>query len=286
MPESPEVQALAEELDARLAGRAIRDVDVIEFRVTKTRARPLTTLTGERVLGATRHGKLVSLSFDGSEHLVISLGRHGWARWADGAAPEPSAGEADVAPPPTLAAIAFDDGPALELTDAGDWVSLGCSVVDDPAEVSAIAKLGPDPASPEFTRADFDRALVGRRKQVKAVLQEQESLAGIGNAYSDEILHSARVSPVVHASTLADDELDRLFAATIGTIRSAIDARRGIPIDRQKAAKVEAMRVHGRAGEPCPRCGDTIRDFSFASTTAQYCPTCQTHGELLPLKEG
>jgi formamidopyrimidine-DNA glycosylase len=296
MPESPEVQALADELGARLAGRSIRDVDVVEFRVTKTRARPLTSIIGERIVGATRHGKLIDLDLDGSEHLVISLGRHGWARWADGAdgadgaeaAEDAADAQADGAepPPPALVVFDFDDGPALELTDAGSFVSLGCWVVDDPSEVQAIAKLGPDPASPDFTRADFDRAVAGRRKQVKAVLQEQESLAGIGNAYSDEILHTAKISPVVHASTLTGDDLDRLFAATVGVITSAIDARRGIPIGRQKAAKIAAMRVHGRTGEPCPVCGDTIRDFSFASTTAQYCPTDQTGGELLPLKEG
>jgi formamidopyrimidine-DNA glycosylase len=154
------------------------------------------------------------------------------------------------------------------------------------ADVPAIAKLGPDPADPQFSRSDFDHAVAGRRKQVKAVLQEQESLAGIGNAYSDEILHTARISPIVHPSALTDDELDRLFAATTSVIVDAMAARRGIPIDELKAAKVAAMRVHGRAGEACPVCGDTIRDFSFASTTAQYCPTDQTGGALLPLREG
>ena len=283
MPESPEVQALVEELGSKLTGRAVEEVDVVEFRVTKTRARPLTTLVGERVTGAARHGKLVDLEVGGA-HFVVSLGRHGWARWADGedVAIHPE-GEA---PPPALVAIAFDDGRTLELTDAGDFVSIGGWVVDDPAEVPAVAKLGPDPATDAFTRVDFDRAVVGRRKQVKAVLQEQESLAGIGNAYSDEILHTAKVSPVAHAAILTDDELDRLFDATVGTIRSTVDARRGIPIDQLKAAKVASMRIHGRAGEPCPVCGDTIRDFSFASTTAQYCPTCQTDGAVLPLRQG
>jgi formamidopyrimidine-DNA glycosylase len=281
MPESPEVQALAEALDERFTGREIRDVDVIEFRTTKTRTRPPTALVGERVTGATRHGKHLDLAVGASQHLVVSLGRHGWARVreVDGAAlPEDA--------PPALVALTFDDGGVLEFTDAGGWVSIGLSVVDDPAEVPAVAKLGPDPADPDFSRADFDRAVVGRRKQVKAVLQEQESLAGIGNAYSDEILHTAKISPVVHAAALTEAERDRLFEATTGVIADAIAARRGIPIDQLKAAKVAAMRVHGRAGEPCPVCGDTIRDFSFASTIAQYCPTDQTHGELLPLREG
>ena len=293
MPESPEVEALVEELGAKLAGRAISDVDVLEFRVTKTRARPPSSLVGERVTRATRHGKLVDLAFGESQHLVVSLGRHGWARWrvddaVDDAraydAPVTGADDTDAVDAPALVTIEFDDGNPLEFTDAGGWVSLGLWVVDDPNEVPAIAKLGPDPADPEFSRADFDRAVVGRRKQVKAVLQEQESLAGIGNAYSDEILHAAKISPVAHAAALTESELGRLFDATVGTITSATAARRGIPIDQLKAAKVAAMQVHGRAGETCPVCGDTIRDFSFASTTAQYCPTCQTSGEQLPLK--
>ncbi|MFE5672119.1 DNA-formamidopyrimidine glycosylase family protein [Agromyces sp. NPDC056523] len=287
MPESPEVQILAEELDSALTGRTVTDVDVVEFRVTKTRARPLTSLVGEKVAGVNRHGKLIDLALAGDAgHLVVSLGRHGWARWAEGAAsPDPAAG-GDEPPPPALVEITFDDGRTLQLTDAGDFVSLGGWIVDDPFEVPAVAKLGPDPAADEFSQADFDAATVGRRKQVKAVLQEQESLAGIGNAYSDEILHAAKVSPVGHAAALADDERARLYQATVDEIRSAIDARRGIPIDQLKGAKVAAMRVHGLAGEPCPRCGDTIRDFTFGSATAQYCATCQTDGAVLPLREG
>lgn len=289
MPESPEVQALADDLSVRLAGREIRGVDVLEFRVTKTRARPLESLIGCRVSGVQRRGKLLDVSLDGAGQLVVSLGRHGWARYgADAASVTEAASVADedaVEAPPALVSLDFDDGTTLELTDAGDWISLGCWVVDDPYEVPAVAKLGPDPADPAFSRADFDGAVVRRRKQLKAVLQEQESIAGIGNAYSDEILHRAKLSPVVHAAALTEAELDRLFESTVGVIVEAVDARRGVAIDELKAAKVAAMRVHGRTGESCPVCGDTIRDFSFASTTAQYSPNCQTGGELLPLRE-
>ena len=127
MPESPEVQVLVEELGERLTGRALASVDVVEFRTTKTRARPPESLVGEGVTATARHGKLVDLSF-GAQHLVVSLGRHGWARWAG------SGAEADPVedPPPALVVLEFDDGSILELTDAGDWVSLGCWVVDDP----------------------------------------------------------------------------------------------------------------------------------------------------------
>lgn len=267
MPESPEVQALAEQLGERFAGHALTGVDVVEFRVVKTRAAPPESLVGARVGGAARHGKHVDLAF-GERRLIVSLGRHGWARVLE-------AGGTPLDGPPALASLTFDDGSVLEWTDAGGWVSLGLWVVDAAADVPAIAKLGPDPADPAFSRAEFDRSVVGRRKQVKAILQEQESLAGIGNAYSDEILHTARISPVVHGSALGGDEVGRLSAATTSTIRDAIAARRGIPIDALKAAKVAAMRVHGRGGQACPVCGDTVRDFTFSGTSAQYCPTCQ-----------
>ena len=277
MPESPEVQVLAEFLAEHATGRRVADADVLEFRAIKTRTRPPSTLAGREITGAARHGKHVSLALGDHNHLVISLGRHGWVRWLAAGEESPPASEA----PPALAQVGLESGETVEVTDAGTWVSVGLSVVDDPFAVPAIAKLGPDPADPAFSAADFEAALGGRRKQVKAILQEQESLAGIGNAYSDEILHAARVSPVVHAALLDDESTQRLYDATVQTVRGAITARRGIPIHALKAAKVDAMRVHGRAGEPCPVCGDTIRDFAFASTTAQYCATCQTGGAVL-----
>ena len=275
MPESPEVEALARFLDHEASGRTISSVDVLEFRAVKTRSQPPSSVVGRTISGARRHGKHVELTLDEGS-LVVSLGRHGWMRRleADGPAPPSDA-------PPALVEIELSDATRLQVTDAGTWVSVGLFVVADAAEVPAVAKLGPDPAHPAFDGADFERALGGRRKQVKAILQEQESIAGIGNAYSDEILHLARVSPVTPAASLGEAGVERLFEATVATVRGAIDARTGIPIDQLKAAKVAAMRVHGRAGEECPVCGDTVRDFTFSGTSAQYCPTCQTDGALL-----
>jgi len=270
MPESPEVDALATFLDQTLRDLVLTEVDILEFRVVKTRSRLPATLIGHPVTGARRYGKHVDIQF-GPEHLFVSLGRHGWMRWSPPGADE-------VVEPPALASLVFGDAGELAFTDAGSWVSLGLSVVDDPLEVSAIAKLGPDPARPSYTREDFERALGGRRKQIKAILQEQESIAGIGNAYSDEILHIAKIAPVTHAAALSDDDVSTLYDATLGTIRGAIEARRGVPIDKLKEAKVASMRVHGRAGEACPVCGDTVLELPFASTTADYCPTCQNGG--------
>ena len=276
MPESPEVEALAEWLDARVTGSRVRAVDVIEFRTVKTRARPPATLAGARITGVRRFGKHVDVALDAA-HLVVSLGRHGWVRWSDtGTEPDDSA----AAEAPALATVTVDEG-TIELTDAGSWVSLGVWVVDDPHDVPGIAKLGPDPLDPGFARDDIVTAVARRRKQLKAILQEQESLAGIGNAYSDEILHRARLSPVVHGDTLTDDELSRLYDAVRGVLAQAAGARRGIPIDLLKQAKTDAMAVHGRAGETCPVCGGVVRDLAFGGTTAQYCPMCQTGGALL-----
>ncbi|GAA3915499.1 DNA-formamidopyrimidine glycosylase family protein [Microbacterium invictum] len=266
MPESPEVQALAEFLDEHARARSIEAVELDEFRALKTRGRSLSELAGATITGIRRRGKHLDVA-TGAAHLVISLGRAGWARWNGEVAP----GEA-----PVLARIPLA-GALIELTDAGQWLSLGLFVVDDAAEVPAIAKLGPDPASPDFTREQFDSAVVGRRKQLKALLQEQETFAGVGNAYSDEILHVARLSPVAHAAALDDGERNRLFAALTTVLRDAVHARRGIPPHELKAAKVAAMRVHGRGGQACPVCGGTILDHG----TGQYCPTCQTGGEQL-----
>ncbi|MBF0816603.1 Fpg/Nei family DNA glycosylase [Microbacterium paludicola] len=271
MPESPEVDALAGFVRANAVGRVIREVELEEFRALKTRARPLTELSGRTLAGVRRFGKHVALDTDGPS-LLIGFGRAGWARWAEEPGTDP-----DEAPP-VIVRVTFEDGAELALTDAGDWLSLNVSVTDDATSEPSVAKLGPDPLSDAFTREAFDGIAKGRRKQLKALLQEQESLAGIGNAYSDEILHAAKLSPVAHAASLTDAERDRLYAAIRDILGGAFAARRDVPLDRQKAEKVAAMRVHGRTGEVCPVCGDEVRDVPASKGNAQYCATCQTGG--------
>ncbi|WP_404433661.1 Fpg/Nei family DNA glycosylase [Microbacterium lacus] len=280
MPESPEVQALAEFLREQTVGRVITAVDVLEFRVVKTRDATPAEMIGSTITAVERFGKHLDLSF-GGRHVGVALGRHGWARWVEPGDPPDDVPALAGDAPPALAVIEFDDSSAIEFTDAGSWVSLGLSIVDDPRDVPAVAKLGPDPADSAFSQEDLDAVLAGRRKQLKAVLQEQESLAGIGNAYSDEILHLAKLSPVVHAATLTAEERTALYRAVTGTVRDAVAARRGIPIDQLKAAKVASMRVHGRSGEACPVCTDVVRDVAFGGSSAQYCATCQTAGVVL-----
>ncbi len=270
MPEAPEVEALAHFLSERLRGRAVTGVELVEGRALKTRARPLDEIVGRTVTAVSRHGKHIDLDLDGV-HLGLGFGRAGWATWSPSAATDDEAAPAAA----VIARIAFDDG-ILGITDAGEWLSVQLHVVDAAEEVPSIAKLGPDAADPSYSREMLAEALGRRRKQLKALLQEQETLAGIGNAYSDEILFAARLAPTAHAAALSEDDITRLHHALHDTLTAAVLARRGVPIAEQKAAKVASMRVHGRTGEPCPDCAGVIEDIPGTKGGGQWCPSCQT----------
>lgn len=272
MPESPEVDVLADVLRDTLVGRRIASVDIAEFRALKTRARPLGELVGRTVADVVRHGKHVAVHTDGAV-LLVSFGRAGWAVWRGSEA-------ADAATAPVIVTIGFDGGGELSLTDAGGWLSLGVFVVDAADEVPAVAKLGPDPLVDDWTAADLDRIAIGRRKRLKALLQEQESIAGIGNAYSDEILYDAALHPLIAAADLDEAQRARLHASVVSVLRFARDDRRGVPIADLKAAKVAAMHVHGRTGDPCAA-GGVVADVPGSKGAAQYCPDRQTGGEVL-----
>jgi formamidopyrimidine-DNA glycosylase len=237
----------------------------------------VTALAGLAVTGAERHGKFVDLDCDGL-HLVVHLARAGWLRWRDSlpVAPlRPGKG-------PIALRVHLDDGSGFDLTEAGTRKGLAVHVVRDPTEVPGIARLGVDPLSDEFTTGRLREILDSAgRAQVKGVLRDQSVIAGIGNAYSDEALHAARLSPFHPASTLTDDEVATLYAAIQEVLRDAVERSRGLPAGDLKDSKRAGMRVHGRTGKPCPVCGDTVREVSFADRSLQYCPTCQTGGNPL-----
>ena len=282
MPESPEVQELANFLDAHATGRTVTSVDVLLPKALKTQTPPVGTLVGARVTGVTRIAKMLDVAVetptDGILHAIVHFGHDGWVMWHDDA-PEDlkRAGEATLMARVRLSGDG-STGPGFDLTDAGQWKALTIHVVRAPADVPAVAKLGPDPTAPDFAEAEFAGILAGRRKQIKALLQDQTALAGIGNAYSDEILHAAQINPVVHAATLSGDEVERLYTSARTVLLDATEARRGVPPGELRAAKHAALRVHRRTGETCPRCGGTIREYTFSGASAQYCPTCQTGG--------
>ena len=277
MPELPEVAALAGELGRRLRGRVIAAGHLVSFSALKTYKIPLTALAGLEIDGVTRHGKFVDVEAQGV-HLIFHLARAGWVTWHDTAPPVPARpGKSGLA-----LRIVLDDGSGFSLTEAGTQKHLAVYVVGSPDEVPGVAALGPDPLGPGFTVDDFRAVLAAAgRAQVKGVLRDQKILAGIGNAYSDEILHAARMSPFAAAGRLDGADVDRLYAALRDVLDGATRRAHGLAAAELKDAKCGGMRVHGRTGEPCPVCGDTVAEVSFADSSLQCCPTCQTGGKKL-----
>jgi formamidopyrimidine-DNA glycosylase len=290
VPELPEVEALAADLRERAAGRVIDRADIAEISVLKTYDPPLTALRGRAMTTTRRYGKFLDLVTEapsdgagapgapgGQLHLIVHLARAGWLRWRDSLPeqpPRPGKG-------PLAFRLRFADGAGFDLTEAGTRKRLAVYLVTDPAAVPGIASLGPDPLDPAFTPEVLAAILAGRRTQIKGVLRDQKVIGGIGNAYSDEVLHAARMSPFRLAASLSADEVTELHAVIVGTLREAIARSEGLAAGDLKAEKKAGLRVHGRAGEPCPVCGDTVREVSFADSALQYCPTCQTGGKPL-----
>ena len=276
MPELPEVQALVDFLAERAVGEAITGVELGSITVLKTYAPPPEALVGAPIESVSRNGKFIDLDCGGT-HLIFHLARAGWLRWYD-AVPE---SRLRPGKSPIALRVRLSDGAGFDLTEAGTKKRLAAYITGSPQEVPGIASLGPDPLAPEFTEDVLAGILRERKAQIKGVLRDQGIIAGIGNAYSDEILHVARLSPFAIAAKLSDDDLTRLYAAIQGTLAAAVQAASGKPAAELKDAKRAGMRVHGRTGEVCPECGDQVREVSFADSSLQYCATCQTGGKPL-----
>jgi formamidopyrimidine-DNA glycosylase len=273
MPELPEVEALAYHLREHAVGRTVTRVDVASFGVLKTVTPQWTELHGRTVTGAGRYGKHLDLDCDGL-HLVVHLARAGWLRWSDSLSlkpPKPGRGP--------LALRVHLEGPGFDLTEAGTKKGLAVWIVRDPKEVPSIARLGPDAL--ELTRETLGELFAGRTERLKTALTDQSLIAGIGNAYSDEIMHTAKLSPYATPGKLAEEALDRLFDAMHEVLTGAVARSVGQDAARLKGEKRSGLRVHARTGLPCPVCGDTVREISFADKAFQYCPTCQTGGKPL-----
>ena len=272
------MEALAQDLRERLHDRAITRVDLVAFSALKTYDPPVTALQGTLVEDVTRHGKFLDITASGL-HLVMHLARAGWVRWREEV---PATTGRPGGKNPLAAWVVIDDEAGLDVTEAGTKKSLAIYVVTDPAAVPGIASLGPDPLDDAFTPDVLDRILEENgRSQLKGVLRHQGTIAGIGNAYSDEILHAARMSPFKPANSLTPEERQHLYDEIRGVLGAAVDRSRGLAASELKGEKKSNLAVHGRAGEACPVCGDTIREVSFADSSLQYCPTCQTGGKPL-----
>ena len=277
MPELPEVEALAEDLRGRLDGRAITKVHVAQFSALKTYDPPLSAVEGTLIDNVTRHGKFIDIEASGV-HLVLHLARGGWIRWRDEipAAPPRPGSKSGLA-----IRVVLDDDTGLDITEGGTKKRLALYVVHDPQDVPGVASQGPDPLAHDITLARVRENLPGQgRKQIKGVLRMQSIIAGIGNAYSDEILWAAKMSPFKPAE-MTEEESESLYNALRTTLKEAVERDSGLAMSELKGEKKSNLAVHGKAGKKCPVCGDTVLEVSFADSSLQYCPTCQTGGKPL-----
>jgi len=276
VPELPEVAALADVLAERAVGRVVASVWPVAINVLKTFDPPPLALAGLEVEATARHGKFLDLTVGGL-HLLIHLARAGWLQWKPAqpaAPPRPGKG-------PLALRVTLDDDSGFDLTEAGTQKRLAVYIVKDPAEVPGVARLGIDPLAEGFTVEALAGLLAGQRGQVKGLLTDQSVLAGVGNAYSDEVLWAARLSPFKPAGNLTPVEVEALHTAITSTLHDAVGRSSGLAAGQLKKEKKSGLAVHARTGLPCPRCGDTVREVSFADKSLQYCPTCQTGGKPL-----
>lgn len=287
MPEIPEIEGLLAYLQPRIVGQRVADVQVAAISAIKTADPPIFALRGDEVVGLQRLGKFVVIDLvddDGEAlHLATHLSRAGWLKWLEAPTLRPvKMGRGPLAARLTFVSPDGEISGGFDLTEAGTQKRLAIYLVREVADVPGIARLGPDPTDPAFTRESFDEVMAAAGKRhLKTLLRDQSVLAGVGNAYSDEILHTARLSPAAAADSLDDTQRDALFTALKDVLATAIESARQLPPAELKDGKRSGMRVHARGGQPCPVCGDTIRSVSSADSEWQYCPTCQTGGKPL-----
>jgi formamidopyrimidine-DNA glycosylase len=273
MPELPDINAYLYALDERIVGQTLEKVRVGSPFVLRTAEPPITDAEGHGVRGLKRVGKRVAIGLDNDLWLVIHLMIAGRFHWKP---PGVKLGGRN-----NLAALDFADG-SLVLTEAGTKRRASLHVVSGEPALRAM-----DPGGIEVLSSTFDEfrtALTAENRTLKRALTDPRILSGIGNAYSDEILHAARLSPIALTKKLLPDEWQRLYSATQATLDTWIQRLRG-EAQRRFPEKVTAFRpdmaVHGRFGRPCPRCGDEIQRIRYADNETNYCARCQTGGKLL-----
>lgn len=278
MPELPEIVALQRFLTEHAVGAVVGRIDVAAPNVLKTVDPPITALSGRTVTGAGHWGKHLGLACDGT-WLVAHLSRSGWLHWRDNPSrTPPRAGKGPLALRVNLFTTAAET-PAFDLTEAATTKRLAVWVAEDPTEIPGIAALGPDPLT--TTESDFIERLRGTSRRLKTALTDQHLVSGIGNAYSDEILHTAKLSPFATTNALTTEHASGLYQAMQSVLTDAIARSDGQNAARLKGEKHSGLRVHARTGQPCPVCGDTIREVAYSDRSFQYCPTCQTGGKIL-----
>jgi formamidopyrimidine-DNA glycosylase len=270
MPELPDVVVYIERLAAEFAGATLEDVRVRSPSLLRTAEPPLSSAFGRRVVGFERLGKRIVTQLEGDLFLVLHLMIAGRLKLA---APR-------AALPGKVGIAAFDfDRASLILTEASSHKRAQLHVVQGRAALAEHDRGGLEVLGADL--AAFREAVLRENHTLKRTLTDPRLLSGIGNAYSDEILHAAKLSPFALSDRLDEAAVSRLYEALRAVLTDALKRAVGQRSATLKAEKRSGMAVHGRAGLPCPVCGDTVREVSFSGTSLQYCPTCQTSGRPL-----
>lgn len=282
MPELPEVESLRRFLGDRLTGTAITRAELAAISALKTFDPPLSALVGRTVSGVERRGKYLALvtTLEGEDppmFVVTHLARGGWVQWREEL--KPTRAKLGAKGPLALR-LGFSSGTGIDLTEAGTEKRLAVWLVRNLDEIEFVQTLGPDPLAMSDLTEIADR-LRGQKGQIKKVLTDQRVVAGVGNAYSDEALHVAQLSPFRQADKLTEEEAVRLASAVVEVLGDAVARSADVAVAGLKKEKKSGLRVHGRTGQPCPICGDVVREVSFATKSLQYCATCQTNGKPL-----
>jgi formamidopyrimidine-DNA glycosylase len=275
VPELPDVVVYIEALTAKITGRVLERVTLRSPFVLRSVAPPIDTIVGQTVRGIRRLGKRIVLVFDAERFLVVHLMIAGRLRWR---ATGQSLG---FGPKMVLASLTFADG-TLWMTEASSQKRASIQLVSGEPALAALDPGGVEPL--ETDRDGFRAALMRESHTLKRALTDPHLISGIGNAYSDEILHAARLSPLRRSGSLSEEEVTRLYDATRATLRVWIDHLRGAcngAFPETVTAFRHEMAVHGRFKQPCPVCGSPVQRIVYASNECNYCATCQTNGRRL-----
>jgi formamidopyrimidine-DNA glycosylase len=273
VPELPDVTVYAERIDAAAAGHVLQRVRIVNPFVLRTAVPPIASLDGRRLEGVRRLGKRIVLDFDGGLHLVLHLMRAGRLRWLTPGAKLPGK--------MALAALDFDSG-SLVFTEAGTQRRASMHLVEGDAAITAFDAGGLEVLDADL--AAFTARLRSENHTLKRSLTAPHLMSGIGGAYSDEILHRARLSPIAHSKDLTDEEIERLYHAVRDVLNEwtlRLREETGDAFPEKVTAFRDGMAVHGRFGQPCPVCGTPVQRIVYADTETNYCPRCQTGGKVL-----
>jgi len=273
MPELPDITVYVESLESRITGATLKHIRLNNPFLLRTATPPIASAEGRCVTGVRRMGKRIVISLDGDFHLVIHLMVAGRLKWLPASAKPPGKS--------ALAVFEFDTG-SLVFTEAGTRRRASLHFVAGIPAVEALHAGGIEVLGLDLEA--FARRLRAQNHTLKRALTDPHIFSGIGNAYSDEILHRARLSPIAMTEKLSDDEVERLFDAVRGTLSDWTDRLRkeaGNGFPEKVSAFREGMAVHGRYGQPCPVCGSPVQRIVYAENETNYCARCQTGGKIL-----